>query len=241
MDSTLMLLLLFAFLAAFIQRTTGFGFGIVIMTILPYLLPSYGEATMLSGLMAMITSLWLTWLYRKSPSWSALWPILLTFLFVSGLAILVVTKLPQALLKHILGAMLIVAALWFSFIHKHVHLRPSKRTQVSLGTVSGVMGGFFGMQGPPAVLYFIEVAETKEAYIALAQTYFLVGNAAMTLVRMHEGFLTQTVLWHWVWAIPAVVAGTLVGDTVFKFISLNILRKIVFIYIGISGVIALLT
>lgn len=39
--------------ASFVQRATGFGFGIFIMTILPFLMPSYGEATALSGLLAM--------------------------------------------------------------------------------------------------------------------------------------------------------------------------------------------
>ena len=47
---------LLSILASFIQRTTGFGFGIFIMTVLPLLMPSYGEATTLSGLLAMTTS-----------------------------------------------------------------------------------------------------------------------------------------------------------------------------------------
>jgi len=42
--------------ASFIQRTTGFGFGIFIMTMLPFLMPTYGEATTLSGLLAITTS-----------------------------------------------------------------------------------------------------------------------------------------------------------------------------------------
>ena len=38
-------LVFFTIGAAFVQRTTGFGFGIFIMTVLPWLMPSYGEAT----------------------------------------------------------------------------------------------------------------------------------------------------------------------------------------------------
>lgn len=34
--------------ASFIQRTIGFGFGIFIMTALPFLMPSYAEAVTLS-------------------------------------------------------------------------------------------------------------------------------------------------------------------------------------------------
>ena len=55
------------------------------------------------------------------------------------------------------------------------------------------MGGFFGMQGPPAVLYFIQSEPTKEHYMAMAQTYFLIGNLMMTGVRAYNGFFTTTV------------------------------------------------
>ncbi len=46
--------------ASFVQRTTGFGFGIFIMTLLPFLMPSYGEATTLSGLLVILMLIWVT-------------------------------------------------------------------------------------------------------------------------------------------------------------------------------------
>ena len=42
------LVCLMSFVASFIQRTSGFGFGIVVMAVFPHLLASYGEATALS-------------------------------------------------------------------------------------------------------------------------------------------------------------------------------------------------
>lgn len=53
MSTEFILIFVMAFGAAFVQRVTGFGFGIFIMTVLPYLLPSYGEATTLSGMLSM--------------------------------------------------------------------------------------------------------------------------------------------------------------------------------------------
>ena len=46
--------------ASFVQRTAGFGFGIFIMTLLPFLMPSYGEATTLSGLLVILMLIWVT-------------------------------------------------------------------------------------------------------------------------------------------------------------------------------------
>ena len=237
---TLTILLFFAFGAAFIQRTTGFGFGIFIMTMLPYLLPSYGEATALSGMLAMVTSFILVYHYRKMLVLRHLIPILATFLVISFVAIQIVSHLDKEILQKILGVILILAAVYFWFFSEKLKIKPTLTTQVSLGTLSGFMGGFFGMQGPPAVLYFIEVSKRKEEYVALAQTFFAVGNFVMTFYRAHAGFVTREVCIDWCWAVPAVLLGTWVGSLVFKYISLPLLRHIVFIYVGISGVIELI-
>lgn len=239
MDSILIILLVFAFGGAFVQRTIGFGFGIFIMTVLPYLMPSYGEATTLSGMLAMVTSVILVVRYCRFLQWKTMLPILIIFLIVSFIAIQIVTMLNRAALKHFLGITLIVSALYFWFFSERIKIKPNIPTQGVLGTISGFMGGFFGMQGPPAVLYFIEVSSRKEEYIALAQTFFVIGNMVMTLYRWHAGFVTDTVLTDWLWALPAVLLGTWVGDLVFRYISLQLLRHIVIIYIGLSGIIEL--
>jgi uncharacterized membrane protein YfcA len=103
------------------------------------------------------------------------------------------------------------------------------------------MGGFFGMQGPPAVLYFIQSEPTKEHYMAMAQTYFLIGNVMMTFVRAYNGFFTTTVLTDYCFGLGGVIIGTTLGAYVFKRIPNRIFRYIVYAYIAISGVIILLT
>lgn len=43
--------------AGFVQRVSGFGFGIFIMMFLPYIMPSYNEAVALSGILSGCTAL----------------------------------------------------------------------------------------------------------------------------------------------------------------------------------------
>ena len=83
MSSIVLSIFILSIGASFIQRTTGFGFGIFIMTTLPFLMPSYGEATTLSGLLAITTSAAIVWRLRSYVTWQRLWPILLTFIIVS--------------------------------------------------------------------------------------------------------------------------------------------------------------
>lgn len=56
MPDNILYIFLLATGASFIQRTTGFGFGIFIMTALPFLMPPYGEAVTLSGILSLTSS-----------------------------------------------------------------------------------------------------------------------------------------------------------------------------------------
>ncbi len=236
----MLLLFLMSLGAAFVQRVSGFGFGIFIMTVLPYIMPSYGEATTLSGLMAMVTSLIIAIRNYKYLHWKKLFIILFTFLIVSYIAVQFVSIASDGILKKLLGGILIFASIWFLFLSKRVHLPATVPVQISMGTISGLMGGFFGMQGPPAVLYFISSAKQKEEYMAMAQMYFLLGNIFMTGYRAQCGYLTAAVLHGWCCGIVAVLIGTTLGSIVFRFVSLDILRKIIYAYMAISGIIVLL-
>lgn len=227
--------------ASFIQRTTGFGFGIFIMTLLPFLMPSYGEATALSGLLALATSLVITWKMRKYIVWSRLLPILVTFVLVSGAAIFVLSKVEDHLLRRILGVVLILTGLYFAFFSKRIKLNATLPVQITAGTLSGLMGGFFAMQGPPAVLYFISSEKDKEHYMAMTQCYFVIGNLLMTMVRAMNGFLTPAVGVNFLYGLGGVVIGSSLGAYVFSRIPGRAFRYIVYVYIGISGVIILLS
>ena len=77
--------------------------------------------------------------------------------------------------------------------------------------------------------------------MAMAQTYFLIGNIMMTFVRAYNGFFTTTVLTDYCCGLGGVIIGTTLGAYVFKRIPNRIFRYIVYAYIAISGVIILMT
>ena len=241
MSSIVIAIFLLSIGASFVQRTTGFGFGIFIMTMLPFFLPTYGEATTLSGLLAITTSAVIVWRMRKYVAWRRLWPILLTFIVVSTIAIFALKRIEDHVLRQILGVALILVSIYFAVFSQKIKLPTTKRVQVGAGTLSGLMGGFFGMQGPPAVLYFIQSEPTKERYIAMTQTYFLIGNVMMTVVRAYNGFFTTTVLTDYLFGLGGVIIGTCLGAFVFKRIPNRLFRYIVYAYIAVSGVIILLS
>ena len=235
MDSMIIEIFLLSSGASFVQRTTGFGFGIFIMTMLPAIMSSHGEATTLSGILAMTTSLIIVIQKYRFIVWRRLLPILLTFIVVSIGAIFVLKRMEYSILNILLGITLVVVSIYFSFFSKRIKVKTTLPVQITAGTLSGLMGGFFGMQGPPAVLYFVNSEKDKEHYLAVTQTYFLVGNIMMTIARAYNGFFTTAVSMGYIYGITGVVIGNLIGAWVFRHITGSILKYIIYAYIGISG------
>lgn len=237
---TVALLFTSATVAAFIQRVSGFGFGIFIMTLLPLFMPSYGESTTLSGLLALTQSLFVAIQMRRYVVWRRILPMLAAFLLFSYLCIGYVAKIDNKFLMHILGCALIALSLYFYLFSTKIHIKQAIPMQLGIGGISGVMGGFFGMQGPPAVLYYVQSEPSKEHYTAQTQVYFVIGNIFMSFVRAGNGFLTISVGKAWVFAIVGVAVGTWIGAKVFKRISAEKLRKVVYAYMAVSGMVMLL-
>ena len=209
------------------------------MTLLPFLMPSYGEATTLSGLLAMTTSMFICIRMRKFITWKRLIPILLTFIIISTPTIFLSTRIDNQILNKILGITLILTALYFAFFSGKIRLKTTLPYQVGAGTVSGVMGGFFGMHGPPAVLYFISAEADKMHYMGMIQTYFVITNVMMTIARAYNGFVTPTVGKCYIFCLGAVAIGSTLGSWAFSRIPGNKFPYVVYGYIGISGLIIL--
>lgn len=236
--SVYIIVALVSFVAALTQRVSGFGFGMLFMTAAPFLMPTYPEATTLSGALALTCAVLSgVEMFRFVP-WKKLIPILVTFLIVSFVSIRFVGRVDGKLMKGILGGMLILLSFYFSFIKSRIRLQPSMKVQIGAGTVSGVMGGLFAMQGPPAVVYFISCADSKEEYMAITQWYFIISNSFMTISRAASGYFTPTVGKAWLFGVGAVILGILVGRRIYRKMNIEIIRKVVYVVIGISGVLA---
>lgn len=233
--TTILLILLFAFGAALVQRVSGFGFGILIMSVLPFLMPSLGEATALSGLLALVASSGVAIRCVRDVRWKKLLPILITFILVSFFAVRFMKTADSHLMRKILGGVMILVSIYLAYASGRIHLLPNMKVQLSMGTLSAIMGGLFAMQGPPAVIYFISSTQSKEEYIAQTQWYFMVGNLALTLMRAGNGFITPGVLKGWILGIPAVLLGLWAGAKIYKRIHLATLHKIVYAFMAVCG------
>lgn len=243
MTTDLIYIILLATGASFIQRTVGFGFGIFIMTSLPFLMPSYGEAVTLSGLLSLTSASAVMVKYLKYVNWKRLLPIVAAFIIFSTLAICMLDKIEGNTMRRVLGILLVVISLYFSFFKEKIQklVKPTRSWQLGTGTASGIMGGLFGMHGPPVVLYLIASEPDKDHYMGMIQTYAVITNITMLVVRACNGYVTPAVGNAYLYALGGLAIGVIAGNWAFSRIPNRLFTYIVYAYIGISGLIILLT
>ena len=233
------LIFLLTIVASFIQRVSGFGFGIFVMMFFPFFLPSYGESVMLSGLLAGSTALMIAVKNWKYIRWRMMWIVTFFNVLFSFIATEYMLSLSNDVLKQYLGVVLTLIALYFLFGEGRMgRIFKSKPAQITIGSVSGVMGGMFAMPGPPVVLYCISTLEDKKEYVATLQAFSVVFNSFYTIFRFNAGFYSENTWLWWVMGIGGAVIGSLLGSRCFELISNQTLKRIVYVMMIVSGMIA---
>lgn len=238
---TCLFVFLLTIVASFIQRVSGFGFGIFVMMFFPFFLSSYGESVMLSGLLAGSTALMIAVRNRKYIRWRLMWLVTFFNVLLSYIATEYMRSMSNDTLKQCLGVALILIAIYFFFGEgKMGRMFKSKPAQVTIGSISGIMGGMFAMPGPPLVLYCISTLEDKREYVTTLQAFSVVFNLFYTLFRFKAGFYSDdTWLW-WVAGLGGVMIGSSLGTRCFEVISNRTLKRIVYALMIVSGLVAIL-
>ena len=228
------LLLVAAFAAAFVQATTGFAYAIIMMALLPIFMPVL-EATQLLMFGSIMACGYITLKYYKHINFKIIAIPLAIGLIGTYIGVNALFTLDEGIVVKALGGLLILLALYFYFFSRSIHIPNNLLTASVAGAFSGLMGGLFNISGPPIALYCMAVTKDKEEYIATVQFYFVVLIAfKMIYLGFQQGFSEMVVT-----RIPIIilgsVAGMLLGLKVLIKLSINALKRLVYLVMVISG------
>ncbi|MBR3615442.1 MAG: sulfite exporter TauE/SafE family protein [Bacteroidaceae bacterium] len=241
MAGTLLILFALSACAGFVQRVSGFGFGIFIMMFLPYIMPSYNEAVALSGILSGCTAMLIVVRNRRYIQWRAIPVVLLSNIAVSYFVIIYMGAVDGLVLRRCLGVALMLVSLYFIFLEGRTSMLFSSRwSQATVGALSGLMGSMFAMPGPPVVLYGVSVIKDKRAYMATMQTFWLLFNVVYLYFRSGRGYYTADTPLYLCTGIAGVFLGIYVGARVFCMINKGLLKKVIYGFMLLSGLVALL-
>ena len=236
MTQAIVLSVIVSLFASVVQTVTGFGYGVMVMAILPHLALDTTTWACLSGLVSVVTSVMITWRYRHKVNLKKACAPLITYFPIAFFVIRAAGHMDESILKKLLGVCLIVLSLYFLFFSKSFRIKGNLKNGLIAGSVAAVLSGLFSTGGPPIAAYLLDASDDKEEYIGNMQTYFFVTALYNSAMRIYRGYVTRTV---WIVSFAALLSsfiGVAIGHRVIDRIDGEKQRKYVYLLMLVSGI-----
>jgi uncharacterized protein len=201
------------FLATLIRSTLGFGEALVAVPLLAMRIPITAAAPLAVLVSIVVAGVVVVqdWRHVQLRSASGL---ILSSLPGIPLGLLLLARGNEHAVKSILG-LVIVAFSIYSLTNTTVHIRENHwGWLLGCGFLSGVLGGAYGMNGPPLAVYGALRRWSPQHFRATLQGYFLPASLAGLLGYIFLRLLGATVTRLLLLSLPAVAIAVLLGRAI---------------------------
>jgi hypothetical protein len=131
------------------------------------------------------------------------------------LGILLLAKANDHVVKLILGAVIVAFSFYSLFGRARVHVRHDHwGWLVGCGFLSGILGGAYGMNGPPLAVYGALRKWSPQHFRATLQGYFLPASFVGLLGYLALGLWGPSVTRYFLISLPVVVIAILLGRAI---------------------------
>ncbi len=200
-----MILILFA--ATIVRSAFGFGEALFAVPLLALVMPievAAPTAVLVSITVALVI---LIQDWRRVHASSALWLVVPTFLGIP-LGLVLLKTLPEPIVEAILGVVVLAFSL-HALAGRRNHELKDDRLAGFFGFTAGVLGGAYGMNGPPLAIYGSLRRWSPEHFRATLQAYFLPASLAGMGGYWFGGLWTPAVNRFYLVSLPGVLVGDL--------------------------------
>jgi len=214
MDPTTLHVLLVVFLATFIRSTFGFGEALIAVPLLALSLPIGIAAPVAVLLSITIAAVVVAQDWRKIHVRSTGRLLAPTFVGIP-LGIALLASVHQSLVKGVLAVVIVAFSGYFLLVKRPPELQNDSRAWLlSCGFLAGVLGGAYGMNGPPLVLYGALRRWSPQHFRATLQGYFLPASVVAMAGYWFAGLWVPAVTHYYVVSLPVALPTIFLGRAV---------------------------
>jgi uncharacterized membrane protein YfcA len=238
LDATTLHVLLVVFLATLIRSAFGFGEALVAVPLLSFYLPLKVAAPLAVLVSITIAAIVVVQDWRKIHLRSTGWLVLST-VFGIPLGLMLLTSIHQEAVKAALG-LVIVAFSAFSLLRQTpLKLEHDSRPWLlACGFCAGVLGGAYGMNGPPLVVYGAMRRWSAQHFRATLQGYFLPASVLGMAGYWVTGLWVPAVTHYYLVSLPAALPAVFVGRAINHRLQGDAFLKL--LYVGLTAIGAVL-
>jgi uncharacterized protein len=222
------------FVATLIRSAFGFGEALIAVPLLVLFLPLQVAAPLAVLLSITIAGLVVAQDWREIHVGSAGWLLLAT---LPGLpcGLLLLTSQHQSLVKGALGIVILAFAGFLLFGRAPMHLEQDRPAWLlACGFCAGVLGGAYGMNGPPLVVYGSMRRWSARHFRATLQAYFLPASLLAMTGYWLAGLWVPAVTRDYLLSLPVMLPAVFLGRAINRRLHGNLFLRL--IYAGLAGI-----
>ena len=220
--------------AAAIQATMGFGFALVAVPIIAVADDPKVAVVAVTAIGVPMT-LWNTIRWRAHLRVGPMAAVVGASLIGMPAGALILARAPDRALTFAIGVVVLVLTAW---LWRGLQLPPGPRTEIAAGIASGALATSTGTNGPPLVIAFQATGMERGAFRATLAGCFLIQGVVALVLFWAGGLVTHDVGAVFAVGVPAIVAGTLVGERLSTRLHGHAFRVAVLALLGVSGALA---
>lgn len=230
-----MYVLLIVFTATLIRSAFGFGEALIAVPLLAFCIP-LGVAAPLAVLVSItVAGIVVAQDWKKIHFNSAGW-LVLSSLFGIPLGLLLLTSVHQRAVKATLAVTIMTFSAYSLIGRTPLELRRDSRLWLMVcGFCAGVLGGAYGMNGPPLVVYGAMRRWSAQNFRATLQGYFLPASVIGMAGYWLAGLWTSAVTHYYLLSLPVTLLGVFLGRAINHRLRGDSFLKYVYIGLAIIG------
>lgn len=209
MDQTTLLVLAVLGLATVIRSAFGFGEALVAVPLLALLIPVEVAAPLAVLVSITVAGVVLVQDWREVHVGGTL-RLVLSSLVGIPFGLLLLTRVAEPLVKALLAVVIIGFSIYRLLSRDRLALGDDRLAWV-FGFWAGVLGGAYGMNGPPLVVYGALRRWSRERFRATLQGYFLPASLVGMAGYWLAGLWVPAVTRFYLVSLPVVLAATFLG------------------------------
>ncbi len=204
-----MIVMLIVFLAIFVQAASGFGLALVSMPLLVSVI-GVGTATPLVAVIGITAEVFLLRRYWHALNFSAVKRLSLASIIGIPLGVYVLREVDGRIITTILGFIVTGYALYALFAPRLPSLK-QPGWAYGFGFLGGVLSGAYNTSGPPVIIYGTCRRWEPTTFKGNLQAYFLLNSFFTLTAHAISGNFTAVIWQNYLWALPGIGLGLVVG------------------------------
>ena len=229
----LLLLITVLACAGFVQGLSGFGFGLVSMSLMPLFMGIKQAAVISTGFTLLATLITFARHYREY-NWRLGAPFLVSVCVGLPLGVYFLEQSSEKVLARFMGALMLTYAVREFLLPSQSRRFPAVWT-VPLGLFSGAISGAFNLGGVPSAAYAYARPWSRGQIMGFLQVMITL-SCVLRLVFYRKAGLLGGIPWlRALWLSLALSLAIWLGHLVLLRVAPQRMRQFIFVFIGVSG------